>query len=76
MDDGEILQQALRAFPDIRRLILPLGFAEVEFRAFRSGALSAGGDVGERKGGGVVSSVSNPGGVEMSQVVGTGQKTL
>ncbi|CAM9342076.1 unnamed protein product [Ectocarpus sp. 6 AP-2014] len=40
VDAGEILEEALRSIEDIRSLILPLGFGEVDVRPFRSGAVS------------------------------------
>lgn len=48
VDAGEVLDEALRALPDIQSLILPLGFGEVDIRAFRSGAVSGGVTVQER----------------------------
>ena len=42
VDAGEALDEALRGLADIRSLILPLGFDEVDVRAFRSGAVSGG----------------------------------
>lgn len=42
VDAGEILEEALRSIEDIRSLILPLGFSEVDVRPFRSGAVSGG----------------------------------
>lgn len=42
VDAGEILDEALRSIEDLRSLILPLGFGEVDVRAFRSGAVSGG----------------------------------
>ncbi|CAN0241694.1 unnamed protein product [Laminaria digitata] len=53
VDAGEVLDEALRGLADIRSLILPLGFDEVDVRAFRSGAVS----------GGVTSSSSSSSGV-------------
>lgn len=37
-----MLDEALRGLADIRSLILPLGFDEVDVRAFRSGGVSGG----------------------------------
>lgn len=42
VDAGEILEEALRSIEEIRSLILPLGFSEVDVRPFRSGAVSSG----------------------------------
>ncbi|CAM9183453.1 unnamed protein product, partial [Hapterophycus canaliculatus] len=42
VDAGEVLDEALRSIEDIQSLILPLGFDEVDVRAFRSGAVSGG----------------------------------
>ncbi len=42
VDAGDVLDEALRSMGDIRSLILPLGFDEVDVRAFRSGAVSGG----------------------------------
>lgn len=69
VDEGEMLEEASRALPDIRRLILPLGFAEVDVRAFRSGAVSA-------IGVGRVAVAAAAGGVEITRVVGNGQMPL
>lgn len=40
VDAGDVLDEALRGLADMRSLILPLGFDEVDVRAFRSGAVS------------------------------------
>lgn len=42
VDAGQVLDEALRSLEDLRSLILPLGFGEVDVRAFRSGAVSGG----------------------------------
>eukprot|EP00752_Nemacystus_decipiens_P005778 g5227.t1 len=42
VDAGDVLDEALRSIQDLRSLILPLGFGEVDVRAFRSGAVSGG----------------------------------
>eukprot|EP00903_Cladosiphon_okamuranus_P011299 g10654.t1 len=42
VDAGEVLDEALRSMQDLRSLVLPLGFAEVNVRAFRSGGVSGG----------------------------------
>lgn len=42
VDAGEVLDEALQGLADIQSLILPLGFDEVDVRAFRSGAVSGG----------------------------------
>lgn len=42
MDAGEVLDEALRSMDDLRSLILPLGFGEVDVREFRSGGVSGG----------------------------------
>lgn len=72
MDAGQILEEALRALPDIRQLILPLGFQGLDVRAFRSGAVSGVGGEGDR-----VSSTqkAGAGGVEMSHVAERSRST-
>lgn len=42
MDAGKFLDEALRSMDDLRSLILPLGFGEVDVREFRSGGVSGG----------------------------------
>ncbi|CAM9741242.1 unnamed protein product [Ectocarpus fasciculatus] len=42
VDAGDIFDEALRSIEEIRSLILPLGFSEVDVRPFRSGAVSGG----------------------------------
>lgn len=42
MDAGEVLDEALRSIDDLRSIILPLGFHEVDVREFRSGGVSGG----------------------------------
>lgn len=76
VDAGDVLDEALRALPDIRSLILPLGFAEVDVRAFRSGGVSGGNTVeeGTENLGGVLKSGGR--GVDVYRVEGTGRMSL
>jgi len=90
VDAGEVLDEALQSMEDIRSLILPLGFDEVDVRAFRSGAVSGGvttsdpatavggqGAVGIKNlggAGGLGAGGGMAGGVEISRVEGRQQR--
>ncbi|CAM9463342.1 unnamed protein product [Scytosiphon promiscuus] len=68
VDAGEVLDEALRSMEDIRSLLLPLGFDEVDVRAFRSGAVSGGVTVPA----GGTETKDMEGGVEIVRVEGFG----
>lgn len=73
VDAGEVLEQALRTLPDIRSLILPLGFGDLDVRAFRSGAVSGGSVAAEQRAVETLAGVVEAGGgVDVYRVEGTG----
>ena len=84
VDAGGTLEEAVRAMSDLRSLIIPLGFEEVDVRAFRTGGISgaaaaapaalAGGVAGETSS---VEGVLEKGnmGIDLYRVSGTARTT-